>query len=258
MSNANSAMRSSWSGWESIAQQAQGRSRTPSFDHDGEESSGILSGAASPMAVADTHNHHDHADHMAACERCGTVHTCHTPPVNNNKVGPRWRKILYERQPFEDNYVDESFLSSMVTNANLQVTNFGSLAFDTLVISQQVSIVIMFLVVFFNFFYGLMTVRFLITIDASLIILGFGLRVLLEEEIDLQIDKLRQFANHIAANIKRLFLFVSILLALSPVLKTLTSSFSSNTIYALTIIFCALHLFFYDYSYVNTPQSTTK
>ena len=31
----------------------------------------------------------------------------------------RWRKVLYQRQPFADNHVDESFLAQLVTNANV-------------------------------------------------------------------------------------------------------------------------------------------
>ncbi len=111
---------------------------------------------------------------------------------------------------------------------------------------------------FYYIFNGSLSVKLLIAIDAALLITGFALRSLLEEEIDVQIHKLTIFAGYIAANIKRLFVFFSILLAMSPVLKTLTSSFSSDTIYALTMTFCAMHVFLYDYSYVSIPDSKTK
>jgi phosphatidylinositol glycan class C protein len=169
-----------------------------------------------------------------------------------------WKKILYEKQPFPDNHVDSSFLSSMVTNANLRRPRFRGLAFDTLVISQQISVVVCFLQVFYYFFNGHLSVKWLIVIDAVLLFVGFALRSLMEEEIDMEIDKLRLFGSYIASNVKRLFVFITILLALSPVLKTLTSSFSSDTIYALTMVFCGLHVFLHDYSYVSVPDSRTK
>jgi hypothetical protein len=32
---------------------------------------------------------------------------------------PKWKKILYAPQPYEDNYVDETFLEQMRTNGAL-------------------------------------------------------------------------------------------------------------------------------------------
>jgi phosphatidylinositol N-acetylglucosaminyltransferase subunit C len=185
---------------------------------------------------------------------------CHTCgfPIQSEQATVPWRKILYERQPFPDNHVDVTFLSSMVTNANLRFPRFRALAFDTLVISQQISVVVLFLVVFYHFFSGSISVRVLIIIDAALLLIGFGIRSILEEELDLQMDKIRLFASYLASNSKRLFVFVSILFALSPVLKTLTRSYSSDTIYALTMGFCAIHIFLYDYSYISIPESSTK
>ena len=61
---------------------------------------------------------HSPADPVACCHQCGTQHTC----IKEKK--PPWRRILWERQPYADNYVDQSFLSSLVTNANLRKPRF--------------------------------------------------------------------------------------------------------------------------------------
>lgn len=45
--------------------------------------------------------------------------------------------------------------------------------------------------------------------------------------------------------------FLVCLRIVSPVLQTLTSSYSNDTIDALVIIFSTIHLVFYDYAYVN-------
>ena len=50
------------------------------------------------------------------------------------------------------------------------------------------------------------------------------------------------------------FLLATIFLRISaPVLQTLTSSYSVDTIYALALLFSSLHLCFHDYCYVDGP-----
>lgn len=41
---------------------------------------------------------------------------------------------------------------------------------------------------------------------------------------------------------------------MAPVLRTLTVSYSDDTIYALAVTFSFLHLAFHDYSYANTAS----
>jgi hypothetical protein len=48
--------------------------------------------------------------------------------------------------------------------------------------------------------------------------------------------------------------FLICLRVVSPVLQTLTSSYSNDTIDALVIIFSTIHLVFYDYAYVNNTK----
>jgi hypothetical protein len=48
--------------------------------------------------------------------------------------------------------------------------------------------------------------------------------------------------------------FLICLRIVSPVLQTLTSSYSNDTIDALVIIFSTIHLVFYDYAYVNNTK----
>ena len=60
-----------------------------------------------------------------------------------------WRKILYEIQPFPDNYVDrEEFLKGLIVNANLTPLRFSSLVRDSVAISCQISFVVLFLLAF--------------------------------------------------------------------------------------------------------------
>ncbi|CAM9921966.1 unnamed protein product, partial [Phaeothamnion confervicola] len=49
-------------------------------------------------------------------------------------------------------------------------------------------------------------------------------------------------------------LFLATLRTMAPVLRTLTVSYSDDTIYALAITLSALHLAFHDYSYANSAS----
>jgi phosphatidylinositol glycan class C protein len=51
-------------------------------------------------------------------------------------------------------------------------------------------------------------------------------------------------------------LLVGVLLFLSPILRTLTQSISSDTIYTLTVILLLIHLVAHDYAFVNANSDT--
>lgn len=40
------------------------------------------------------------------------------------KPKPPWRKVLYEQQPYEDNHVDQAFLSMLITNQDVVILEF--------------------------------------------------------------------------------------------------------------------------------------
>jgi phosphatidylinositol glycan class C protein len=47
-------------------------------------------------------------------------------------------------------------------------------------------------------------------------------------------------------------LFAGALLGCSPVLRTLTLTYSDDTIWALTLLFLTVHVFVHDYHFINT------
>ncbi|CCW66987.1 unnamed protein product [Phytomonas sp. Hart1] len=58
---------------------------------------------------------------------------------------PKWQKILYEKQPFEDNYVDpQQFLEDLRQNEHLTTYEYTEVVKNTFAITQQISIVILF------------------------------------------------------------------------------------------------------------------
>eukprot|EP00271_Cylindrocystis_brebissonii_P023035 TRINITY_DN9220_c0_g1_i2.p1 TRINITY_DN9220_c0_g1~~TRINITY_DN9220_c0_g1_i2.p1 ORF type:complete len:385 (-),score=45.67 TRINITY_DN9220_c0_g1_i2:277-1431(-) len=61
------------------------------------------------------------------------------PPVQK----PPWRKILYEKQPYDDSYTDETFLACLVTNPNVVPRRYWAVVRDSAVVAQQVCAVVL-------------------------------------------------------------------------------------------------------------------
>ena len=60
----------------------------------------------------------------------------------------KWEKVLYKRQPYPDNYVDTTFLASLITNANVTQYEFWATSRSTAVVVQQVSALCIFFLTF--------------------------------------------------------------------------------------------------------------
>jgi phosphatidylinositol glycan class C protein len=176
---------------------------------------------------------------------------CNAPRLAAKKLEkyrPPWQKVLYLKQPYEDNYTDESFLSSMITNANFVKRDYWTVVRDSTVISQQICTVAVVSAVSTLTLTGGLTANALLALDAVSLLLGF-------------VAFLLKDPNHarweaITRNAFNCLLFVSGVYVLSPILQTLTRSISSDTIWALSIGLLLMHLFFHDYSYSSTH--TTK
>eukprot|EP00474_Spongospora_subterranea_P001691 CRZ02149.1 hypothetical protein [Spongospora subterranea] len=162
-----------------------------------------------------------------------------------------WRRILYERQDYPDNFVDDTFLSLLITNANVQNPTFGSLVFDSLAITQEISIAGIFLSVFWTVLRRTFSADFLVALDVFLILFGSALKIALDSNFDARSINIGDGFGKLLD----LFKFLGILLGLSPVLMTLTSAYSDDTIWALNLVLCTTHVFLHDYTF--TPIRTT-
>jgi phosphatidylinositol glycan class C protein len=159
-----------------------------------------------------------------------------------------WRKALYERQPFEDNYVDPiAFMQHLRTNENLRNLRFADIARDTLAVVQQLSIMVLFVVVFANCVQGTLTLTALFLLDTTLVIVA-----LLAHAAASKTFTIDEFLGYV----KDFFLMTSVLLLLSPIFHTMTKSYSDDTIWALSILLAGVHLIFADYDYVNAYPGT--
>eukprot|EP01012_Entosiphon_sulcatum_P042949 TRINITY_DN57087_c0_g1_i1.p1 TRINITY_DN57087_c0_g1~~TRINITY_DN57087_c0_g1_i1.p1 ORF type:complete len:309 (-),score=62.72 TRINITY_DN57087_c0_g1_i1:147-1073(-) len=178
---------------------------------------------------------------MATHSQCGSVTTM------GAAERPRWAKVLYLKQPYPDNYSDDTLLRDMKKNADVEVFEYWSCVRETAAITQELSVVVLFVVMFKHLWDGTLSLRFLLLLDAAMFAVWVVCRPLLAVSSGLA-DALRSVLSVVV--------FASILLIMSPVMHSLTLTYSNDTIWALTITLLTVHTLFYDYKYVNAI--TTK
>ncbi|CAH3114118.1 unnamed protein product [Porites lobata] len=158
------------------------------------------------------------------------------------KAKKPWRKVLYEDQGVPDNYVDESFLDEMKKNLNTRTYQFWSVVLESGAVSQQLSSVSIFVAAFVYMDFGLLSPSILVVLSSVLTLVGYVLFDALDN------GTLRQHSKRTRLDdLKSCILVLVSVLLLSPVLKTLTDSISTDTIYAMTTFMLAMNLLLYDY-----------
>ncbi|XP_077986907.1 phosphatidylinositol N-acetylglucosaminyltransferase subunit C-like [Glandiceps talaboti] len=153
-----------------------------------------------------------------------------------------WKKVLYDNQGKPDNYVDESFLDEMKKNLNIRTYELWNVIIESGVVSQQLSSICVFIVAFIYMEEDVLTPQFLLTLSGTMTILGY----ILYDVIDRGREK-QQSGRTRLDDIKSVCLFLTVTFGLSPILKTLTDSISTDTIYAMTVFMFLGNLLFYDY-----------
>lgn len=153
---------------------------------------------------------------------------------------PKWRKLLWVKQPYPDNYVDSSFLSQLKRNSNVKPYSFWTLFCDSSVILIHLCSVAIFALVFLGIYSSQWNPVRLVAITTGLSIAGYGTW-----------DFLSHGPKDRLVTLKSTILILFTLLALSPVLKSLTQSTSSDSIWSLTCWLCLANVLFSDYSFAS-------
>eukprot|EP01117_Protostelium_nocturnum_P013929 TRINITY_DN5248_c0_g1_i1.p1 TRINITY_DN5248_c0_g1~~TRINITY_DN5248_c0_g1_i1.p1 ORF type:complete len:291 (-),score=61.96 TRINITY_DN5248_c0_g1_i1:190-1062(-) len=152
----------------------------------------------------------------------------------------KWRKILWERQDYPDNYVDATFLNQLVQNANFTEYSLKEAIRGSTVVTQQISIVALFVGLFLTS--EKISITILLPIQFSSLLIGILLAFFIDPTY---------YTSNLFGSIKTLVLLFASLFCLSPVLRTLTEPFSEDTVIACTSLLLSGHLFFHDYNFVN-------
>jgi len=154
---------------------------------------------------------------------------------------PPWRKVLYLRQPYEDNYVDDSFLDSLILNANVQRYDYITLCRGAMGVVQQLCLLCVFISIWWRVQRRAWGHGTLLVLDMLALAVGYV--------SELVSGRWCEFTFWgIADDVWRGIRAVAPLWILAPMLRTLTRSWSGDTITTLTIFLLAVHLARYDYA----------
>lgn len=164
------------------------------------------------------------------------------------KKSNKWRKVLYEIQDVPDNYVDESFLTEMRKNVYVRKYEYWDLVRQIEVITQQLCTVSCLIVSWWLMDEGMFTPTTLLKMLFPVSMLGFCLYLYLTTQQGERFQALY-------SNAKTTIVVLCLTDFLSPILKTLTHTISTDTIYAMSVFMILGHLLFHDYGSDAAPIS---
>nr|XP_039274140.1 phosphatidylinositol N-acetylglucosaminyltransferase subunit C-like [Styela clava] len=160
----------------------------------------------------------------------------------------KWRKVLYEVQNVPDNYVDESFLTEMRKNIYIRKYEYWDLVRRIEVITQQLCTVSCLIVSWWLLDEGLYTPYTMLKWLMPVSVIGFCVYLYLTTS---QGERWKALFS----NAKTAVVVLCLTDFLSPILKTLTHTISTDTIYAMSVLMILGHLLFHDYGSDAAPIS---
>ncbi|XP_070795280.1 phosphatidylinositol N-acetylglucosaminyltransferase subunit C-like [Pituophis catenifer annectens] len=157
-------------------------------------------------------------------------------------IRQHWQKVLYKRQSFPDNYVDQSFLEKLCKNIHARKYQYWAVVFESGVVIQQLCSVCVFVVIWWYMDMGLLAPQWQFGVGLIASLIGY----VLFDATDSGIER-NQSGQTQWGDLKNSVVFVAFTYGFSPILKTLTESISTDTIYAMSALMLLGHLIFYDY-----------
>ncbi|XP_076327628.1 phosphatidylinositol glycan anchor biosynthesis class C [Tachypleus tridentatus] len=151
-----------------------------------------------------------------------------------------WKKILYKKQAFPDNYVDQSFLCEL-RNVNGESYSIQQSFFYTTAVTQEICCICIFVVIFVNLVNETLSPTFVISSSGLLVVIIYLFFSTLLVKTD------HSFVSKGFEDMKSVFIFMSFGLGFSSIMKTLTETISTDTVYAMSTFMFLVHLMFHDY-----------
>ncbi|XP_057651868.1 phosphatidylinositol N-acetylglucosaminyltransferase subunit C [Diorhabda carinulata] len=157
--------------------------------------------------------------------------------MSNTK--PIWKKVLYERQPYPDNYTDKKiFLRDLRKNINVRELTFTEAVLGSLLILQEFCNIVTFVSIYFYLLYEWIEPVVLLTCMSVVTIIAFIYYILVFS---------KNVIHKLGNDLRTIITFIVVGRLFSPVLHTLTDTVSTDTIYTTTFLMMAIHMIFYDY-----------
>jgi phosphatidylinositol glycan class C protein len=168
--------------------------------------------------------------------------------VSVDHATPEWERVLWRAQPFPDNYVPPSFLSSLSKNPNVLPYRYWPLVLGACTISQNLSVIFAFLTVFTRLLDHTLDPRLLVALSSA----GFIVGCLVWELLG-HFESDAASSDRRGRTVKASLLIFLALIALAPILRTLTAPTSADSIWALATALFLVHALLADYSYSASP-----
>jgi phosphatidylinositol glycan class C protein len=127
----------------------------------------------------------------------------------------------------------------MIKNAHVIPYDYWNVLRDATVLAQQVSTVTVFAILFVYTMWDELPVAFLCAVDAALFLVGYVVWTLIGD------DRAR------TRPLVEAVLLVMLLIGVSPVIRSLTLSYSNDTIWAWSLTLFATHIITQDYSFLS-------
>nr|XP_027196475.1 phosphatidylinositol N-acetylglucosaminyltransferase subunit C-like [Dermatophagoides pteronyssinus] len=153
---------------------------------------------------------------------------------SHRKNHKEWQKVLYKHQGVPDNYVPPTFLKDLRKNVNLRRFHLMEIIIAASIVTQQIILIVILIMMFIYFDSYDQYDHILFTIVALVTIFLYSFIFIS--------SKFQEIIQ-----IKSCLIFLIACFTMSPVLKTLTETISTDTIYAQCTIMAFVHLAFHDY-----------
>ena len=140
-----------------------------------------------------------------------------------------WKKLVYLRQPYPDNYTDISFLSQLKRNSTVVKHSYWKLVQDFSLIAQHIQCLLTVIIGFSAIYHHQWDP---ITVSGISSAASLGIFMVWAD----------------ISRLKLVIVMIAILLVLSPVLKSLTKSTASDSIWAISFCLCIANTFFHEYA----------
>jgi len=156
-----------------------------------------------------------------------------------------WEKVLWKTQSYPDNHIPERyFLASLRKNPNFKPYTYWPLVLASCAITQHLAMIYIFLAVFVRLKECSLDPRLLVWITVTCFVGGYMTWELLECS---RFNRAQRNTNRTKTLKSSILVFLA-LMALSPVLKTLSAATSSDSIWALSACLFMLNALLADYS----------
>jgi len=150
-----------------------------------------------------------------------------------------WKKNLYENTDYPDNYTGKTFLEELKKNVRITEISPLTAVLGAGLVTQEICIVVFFVIVYVHLYNGWIEPETVFVQSSLVAAVGYlTYRILLTN---------KNYYDVMVKDLRTVLIFVVFGYVLSPILKTLTDTISTDTIYAMTTFMMIIHLIFFDY-----------